>query len=146
MKKYAIVLAIFLISGCQNTDEPISVKTGQADVSSDRPSSEAVVDRLGQIENFERFEEFLMNTEKGVKDKLTIVQYTTEGDPIFQELDYDGTVIKSTTDTSQDKFGSGEIYKKTCTSIEVTEKTDVTEYVLTGCDESEDITLFIMEE
>ena len=146
MKKYAILLAIFLISGCQNTDEPISVNTGQSNVSNVSTFSDDVVARLGEIENFERFEEFLVNTEKGVKDKLTIVQYTTEGDPIFQELDYDGAVIKSTTDTSQDKFGSGEIYKKTCTSIEVTEKTDVTEYVLAGCDESEDMTLFIMEE
>ena len=84
MKKYAILLAIFLISGCQNTDEPISVNTGQSNVSNVSTFSDDVVARLGEIENFERFEEFLVNTEKGVKDKLTIVQYTTEGIRYFR--------------------------------------------------------------
>lgn len=132
MKKLGIVLAIFLISGCQNNESPTS-GSNQYSV-----SSEDVVDRLGAIENFERFEEFKSSTENGVKDKLRIVQYTTEGDPILQELEYDGAVIKSTIDTSRDHYGSGEIYHNTCSSIEVVERTDATEYALVGCEEPTD--------
>ena len=141
MKKLGFLLAVLLLSGCQNTDGQSSGKVNNANYS---PSSEDVVDRNGEIENFERFEKFKSNTEKGIQDKLTIVQYTTEGEPIFHQLDYDGIVIKSTIDTSRDHYGAGEIYHNTCTSIEMIERTDATEYNLQGCEEGLDNTVLVI--
>lgn len=131
LKNLVIIVAVLFIVGCQNSDGP-KISKG------DNPSYEDVVDWNGDSEHFERFEAFKANTEKGKKDKLVIVQYTTEGDPIFLELQYDGAVFKSTLDTSRDTYGSGEIYHNTCTSIEVVERTDRTEYVLEGCEEQMD--------
>ena len=135
MRKLGLLLAILLISGCQNTDGQTSEKVN---VASDSTPSGDVVERYGEIENFERFEEFKSNTEKGIQDKVTSVKYTTEGDPIFHQLDYDGVVIKSTIDTSKDHYGAGQIYHNTCIAIEVVERIDATEYVLEDCEEEMD--------
>ncbi len=88
----------------------------------------------GQIENTERFTEFLKNVEQEQKDNIRIVRYTEEGDPMLPDLEYDGEIIKSTTDTRRDKFGEGSIKTTICTSMEVVETTERTDYILDGCE------------
>jgi hypothetical protein len=38
--------------------------------------------------NLDKFEQFVMNVDQGKVDKLRIVQYTDEGDPVFQTLEH----------------------------------------------------------
>lgn len=135
MKKLALLVGILLISGCKNLEDSDRSNPEPTNVPDYTAAPEDVVDMHGEIENLERFEEFKANTDHGIKDKLRIVQYTTEGDPILHELEFDGEVIRSTIDTSRDAYGSGEIYHNTCTSIEVVEGTDLIEYNLVDCDE-----------
>ncbi|MED3574191.1 hypothetical protein P4452_18215 [Cytobacillus praedii] len=59
---------------------------------------------------------------------------------MLHEHVYDGEVIKSTTDTQSDKFGSGRIIKTTCTSIKVVETAEKNDYSLDGCEKVKDNT------
>ncbi|TQR19438.1 DUF4362 domain-containing protein [Psychrobacillus vulpis] len=86
------------------------------------------------ILKIKRFSEFLNNVEKGQKDNIRVVRYTEEGDPMLHDLEFDGEVIKSTSDTRRDKFGEGSINNTTCTSIEEVETTERTDYILEGCE------------
>src|SRR4051794_10471990 len=90
-----------------------------------------------EVENFGRFEEFLKNLSDNKQDTIRITGYTHEGDPIFEDLKYDGKVIQYTHDNTHDEY-AGEnnkaIEKDVCT--EITEKVveeGCIEFVLTGC-------------
>ncbi|KQL34478.1 hypothetical protein AN959_15700 [Psychrobacillus sp. FJAT-21963] len=107
------------------------------------PASEDVIDMHGEIENKERFQEFLNNVENAKKDSIRVVKYTEKGDPMLHDLEYDGEVIKSTTDTRRDKFGQGSIISTTCTTIEVVETTEKTDYILEGCEDTIDYTVLV---
>lgn len=91
------------------------------------PSDEDIVDT---------FMKFVDNVSQGTKDKIRIVRYTTEGDPILHDLEYDGKIITSTTDTTGDKFGNGNVSTTTCKSIDVKESDGRTDYDLIGCDQT----------
>ncbi|MEX1031380.1 MAG: DUF4362 domain-containing protein [Paenibacillaceae bacterium] len=68
-------------------------------------------------------------------DKIRIVNYTIEGDPIFNDLNYDGNSINLQIDNSNDKHrgnGSSKIKAK-CNEI-VTEEEVSIYYTLENCD------------
>lgn len=136
MKKitFIFVIFMFLIAGCQNTDQSTNSIQKQNDVPDYIPLSEDVVDLHGEIKNTERFKEFLNNVDYGLKDNIRVVRYTTEGDPMLHDIEYDGEIIKSTTDTRRDKYGEGMINTTTCTSFEVVETNERTDYILDGCE------------
>ncbi|QUG40052.1 DUF4362 domain-containing protein [Psychrobacillus sp. INOP01] len=141
MKKVISLCILFIaliFAGCQNEENSANTIGEQNNVPDYTPSSEDVVDMHGEIENKERFEEFLNNVEKNQKDSIRVVSYTTEGDPMLKDLEYDGGVIKYTTDTRRDKFGVGSISNTSCTSVEVVETTERTDYLLEGCDNKVD--------
>jgi hypothetical protein len=46
------------------------------------PSDEDIVDSHGEITNIEKFMKFVENVNHGREDKIRVVRYTTEGDPI----------------------------------------------------------------
>ena len=79
---------------------------------------------------------FVENVNQGTKDKIRVVRYTTEGDPILHDLEYDGEIITSTTDTTRDEFGTGSVSTATCKSIDVNETDESTDYTLSGCDQT----------
>lgn len=59
----------------------------------------------------ELFDEFANNAENGIADDITIVNFTTEGDPIYCYLYFDGEKFTCTVDTSRDKYaGEGADY------------------------------------
>ena len=121
MKKVIwVVLILILISGC-----------------SFNPSDEDVVDSHGEITNIEKFIEFVENVNQGREDKIRVVRYTIEGDPMLHDLEYDGETITSTTDTTRDEFGDGSISTATCKSINVKETDETTDYILSGCDKTD---------
>ena len=112
-KKIIVFIGVlwFILSGCQSNetnqgDETVG-NTGKENTLKYNQSPEDIVDSHGEISNLDKFLSFLENVKQGNKDKIRVVRYTTEGDPMLHDLEYDGDVIKSTTDTRRDKFGSG---------------------------------------
>jgi hypothetical protein len=114
------VLLLILISGC-----------------SYNPSDEDIVDSHGEIANIEKFMKFVENVNQGREDKIRVVRYTIEGDPMLHDLEYDGEIITSTTDTTRDEFGNGSVSTATCKSINVKETDETTDYILSGCDKTD---------
>lgn len=115
-----LMLFLLLLSGC-----------------SYKPSNEDIVDTHGDITNQDKFKAFIKNVNEGKKDKIRVVRYTTEGDPMLHDLEYDGETITSTTDSTRDEFGSGKISTATCQSIEVIETSERTDYTLSGCNKTD---------
>lgn len=97
-------------------------------------SSEDIVVKNDTIENHERFTRFLNNVENKTDDRIKIIRYTTEGVPIFQQMEYDGEMIQTIHDSSQDEYGSGKIEKTVCSNIEMVEDNEYTFYILKGCE------------
>ncbi|WP_002144887.1 DUF4362 domain-containing protein [Bacillus cereus] len=56
------------------------------------------------ISNLYKFEKFVLNVEQGKVDEIRIVNYTHEGDPIFQTLEHSGKEIRHILDTRRDEF------------------------------------------
>lgn len=83
----------------------------------------------------EKFNAFITHFENGKSDKVRITMYTTEGDPIFYNLDYDGKKIKYTFDNSKDAFGGKGKGKQstTCVNLEKKANDRGTAYTLSGC-------------
>ncbi|MFE6137673.1 DUF4362 domain-containing protein [Bacillus sp. NPDC057893] len=63
-----------------------------------------VVAKGAEISNLDKFEKFVWNVEQGKVDKIRIVQFTHEGDPIFQTLEHSGTDILHVLDNRKDQF------------------------------------------
>ncbi|MBO1580243.1 DUF4362 domain-containing protein [Bacillus sp. XF8] len=87
-----------------------------------------------KVSNLHKFEEFVTNVEKGEIDQICIVNYTHEGDPIFQTLKYDGKEISYTLDSSHNIFISKDkrIYFDTCKRIIKDTREDI-RYTLHDC-------------
>lgn len=102
------------------------------------PSDEDVVESHGDITNYDTFMQFVnnINSGKGNKEKIRVVRYTNEGDPLLHDLEYDGKKIISTIDTTRDEFGIQQVDTTTCKSIDMKEDKDKTEYVLSGCEKT----------
>jgi hypothetical protein len=107
----------------------VSYKPEQAEQNGD------IVNVHGNLTNSDKWEAFLTNVEGGVTDQVQITSYTTEGDPIFYNLYYDGQSIQYTYDNTMDGFGSPRRATAFCERVE-SELTDRgTQYVLAGCGE-----------
>ena len=76
-----------------------------------------------------------MNVEKREVDKIRIVQYTLEGDPIFQTLEYSGNDIFYVSDNTKDKFAGKDkgLYKDSCKSIVKDQRESGITYRLIDC-------------
>ncbi|MCM3663704.1 DUF4362 domain-containing protein [Mesobacillus subterraneus] len=120
MKKVIwFMLILLLMSGC-----------------SYNPSDEDIVDTHDEITNLGKFMEFVKNVNQGKEDQIRVVRYTIEGDPMLHDLEYDGEIITSTTDTTRDQFGKGSVSTATCKSITVKETDEGTYYNLSGCNKT----------
>lgn len=87
----------------------------------------------GDVVNGDRLYQFYENTENGEEDAVRVISYTTEGDPIYQDLHYDGNKIESVEDSTEDQYGSGEVVTRQCESILILTSETETVYVLEGC-------------
>ncbi|KOS61629.1 hypothetical protein AN161_17100 [Lysinibacillus sp. FJAT-14222] len=107
---------------------------------------EDIVDAHADLKNQERFEDFLHNVQQGKEDSIRMVRYTTEGDPIVHELEYDGEIIKSTKDPRRDQYGQGSIIHSACSLIEAVETNESTNYLLENCEPPiEDNNILVIE-
>lgn len=85
--------------------------------------------------NLDKFEQFVMNVDQGKVDKIRIVQYTHEGDPIFQMLERSKNDILYVSDNRKDQFAGDNkgLYKDSCKSIVKDERESGTTYRLIDC-------------
>ena len=142
MKKFGLLLLWLSIAAACNS-------TGISEPKSGMPfkESDIIENRHGDVSNEERLYQFYENTENGEIDAVRVVTYPTEGDPIYQDLYFDGNKIISVEDASQDEYGSGEVVERECRSILIlTSETEMV-YALESCDpESEDPTILHLQE
>lgn len=86
--------------------------------------------------NLDKWDAFFTNVEGGASDRIQVTSYTTEGDPIFINMNYDGQSIEYSYDTAMDAFGSPTRTSAFCERIESKLVDKGTEYSLAGCDNS----------
>ena len=89
-----------------------------------------------EIVNLERFEQFLINLSNKKEDTIRVTGYTHEGDPIFQDLQFDGEIIHYTYDNSNDEYAGKDKGKETDVCKEVIGKENTQgeiEYLISGC-------------
>lgn len=112
-----ILLAIFLIA-CNPIED-----------------SDIVIEQKEITANLDKFEAFIGNLENGKEDSIRIVYSTTEGDPIFETLDYNGRTITYTYDNSHDEYGGTNkgTQSGTCENLESERSETGRIYRLSGC-------------
>lgn len=101
-----------------------------------------------EVANLERFEQFLINLSDKKEDTIRVTGYTHEGDPIFQDLQFDGKDIQYTYDNSNDEYAGKDkgIEKDVCTEITKKENEQGTvEFFISGCSKGNDGFLFSVE-
>jgi hypothetical protein len=59
----------------------------------------------GSHQNLNKLSNFMNNVESKAQDKIRIISYTKEGDLIIDILQFDGSIIKTLTDTTRDRWG-----------------------------------------
>lgn len=133
-------LVSLLLVGCQEEADsavnPLGSQSGQID---------QVVNTHGEVENVDRLDGFVRNVDQGKKDAVQIVSFTTEGDPIFYTLEFDGATLQFEHDSSKDQFGSGKVSATTCDSIAQKERDGFIDYELNGCERKKVLTVLTIE-
>ncbi|WP_168120061.1 DUF4362 domain-containing protein [Paenibacillus sp. HB172176] len=83
--------------------------------------------------NLHKWDAFVEHAKSGVKDEVQVVHYTVEGDPIFNNLSFDGEWIVHQHDTSHDAYGASRISRYQCKAIDQEEIEQSIAYTLSGC-------------
>lgn len=141
MKKVLLLalLSCFILPGCNNQPSPEPSQTNKPKHSQGvfvpLPATEVIESsNSGELKNIDRFNTFLENINEKEADHIQIIHFTTEGDPIYQDIQFDGTEFTSTVDNSRDKYGSGGITEKICTELKIEESDERKDYMLEGCE------------
>ncbi|RKF44839.1 hypothetical protein BCY92_17555 [Bacillus wiedmannii] len=109
------------------------VACSQPNIEIDR-KNDVIVKRAG-ISNLDKFGRFVLNVEQGEVDKIRIVQYTHEGDPIFQTLEHSENDILYVSDNRKDQFAGEDkgLHKDSCKRIVKEQRESQTAYRLIDC-------------
>lgn len=89
-----------------------------------------------EVINLERFEQFLSNLSNNKEDMIRVTGYTHEGDPIFQDLTFDGKAIQYRYDNSNDEFAGNDrgVETDVCTKIiEKESAVGTVDYLVSNC-------------
>ncbi|PHA01503.1 hypothetical protein COE51_04185 [Bacillus pseudomycoides] len=146
-----IILFCFLfyiggLAGCVFSVKTVEDNQKHGEVKIDKKSD--IVVKIGEASNLDKFQQFLAHVKSGRADKVRIVNYTDEGDPIFQTLDYDGANINYLFDDSNDKFGGSHKGKKSdvCKGIMKEKSGEAVSYTLSECKENHEyISYFLLK-
>jgi hypothetical protein len=68
----------------------------------------------GKYTNVDKLPQFMDDVLNQKPSSIRIVHYTTEGDPIIEEINYDAQKITYKYDNSRDSFGSPNLVMKVC--------------------------------
>lgn len=148
-----VLLSSIILTGCQdgNSNQPISespqIKQQESDPNALSRLTEVDVIEVPNsdpIKNLERFYNFLEKFNQKEPDEIQIVSFTTEGDRIYQNVQFDGEVVNSIIDSSRDQYGSGGIRKAACTEMKIEESDERTDYLLEGCENQEEVLLLVV--
>lgn len=120
-----ITIVFVLLSACQSEEDSTHKPY--------EPTANEVVQSHGGIEHLERLDQFVKNVNSGKKDKIRLIQYTIEGDPIYNDLTFDGYKLTIKEDTREDKFGQGIVNTFLCKGIQKQESTTSTKYIVEEC-------------
>ncbi|OWR32407.1 hypothetical protein CDO73_02020 [Saccharibacillus sp. O23] len=98
-------------------------------------NGDIVIRPSGEQINEDRWTDFRSAVDSGKKAYAQIVAYTIEGDPIFYDLNYDGSVIRFQYDNTHDAFGTADRQFDTCKKIVEVPMEEVpgTKVLLDGC-------------
>jgi len=98
-------------------------------------NGDIVMLRNGEQINEDRWTDFRSAVDSGKKAYAQIVAYTIEGDPIFYDLNYDGSLIRFQYDATHDAFGAEDRQFDTCKRIVEAPMEEVpgTKVLLDGC-------------
>ncbi|OOE12670.1 DUF4362 domain-containing protein [Fictibacillus arsenicus] len=138
MKRWIMVIAsLVCLAACSQDTEP---QTDKAENHVDE-----VVIGHNAIENADRFQAFSKRVSQKQKDEIRIMQRTIEGDPIYQDVRFDGKKYEYTHDNREDAYGSKEVTKDSCKDFRVIETNTETTAFLEKCENRIDsITLFTL--
>lgn len=116
--------SLVLLSGCNDATDS---KPPYVEKESD------ILDKYGEIENKERFDQFFKNVQQGKEDAIRIVHYTKEGEAILHDYEFKNNIIHVTEDNSHDHYGETDITNTTCKTIKENKYSNQTSYTLIGC-------------
>jgi Domain of unknown function (DUF4362) len=139
MKRWLRLMMIFsfILAGCEEEEQTHVEEVKKIEPPDYIQDAGDVVDMHGDITNLEKFYTFVKHVEQGKKDKIRIVSYTTEGAPMLHDLEFNGTTIHSTYDSTRDGFGYGSIEEATCRGIAEVNTEGRTDYILEDCNQEE---------
>ncbi|WP_372868619.1 DUF4362 domain-containing protein [Planomicrobium okeanokoites] len=153
MKWLAILILTggWLLTGCQDIQEvtaDIQPNTGQEpDRSAFSPLPQIDVIEVassGEIKNENRFQTFLERVNEQEPDHIQLVQFTSEGDPISRDVQFDGSEFKSIVNSSRDSYGEGSVSEMACSGISKSETDDRIDYQLEGCGNKKVVELLVI--
>jgi hypothetical protein len=132
-KHLTFILAsiLMIVSACGTN--PSVKEQGQDGNNLNSVENNEIINMHGTVKNLERLDLFVENVATKKSDEIKITHYTIEGDPIYDEVTFDGKQLTITNDNSEDKFGSGEIFTYTCKNMTKNESDTKLEYLLTDC-------------
>lgn len=140
LKKIFLLACLGFLTGCSvadGYDSSKAIKRGDITI---------LHNGVHYLERFEQFLEYLANNQE---DTVRVTSYTKEGDPIFEDLHFDGNDIQYTHDNSHDAFGGQDKGQEmdVCKNImsSVNDQNEV-EYVLVDCINKREISLFKIHE
>jgi Domain of unknown function (DUF4362) len=113
-----VIFLLFLITGCQTTNQTTNYTTSQ----------EEVINKHGDIENLERLKTFVNNLKEHNLDKIDFVEYGIEGQKGIRTLNYTGEQIKVSHSVD------GEFIEEySCKGINVEKEERKEKYILIDC-------------
>jgi PBP1b-binding outer membrane lipoprotein LpoB len=133
----SVLLSLFFIAGCSN----------QKGYGIEEAIEKGDVVSQDKAFNTERLEQFTKNLSINKEDAIRVTGYTVEGDPIFQDLQFDGKFIHYSHDNSNDKFGGENTGIETDTCTKVVEEENIKgeiDYLISGCSKNPDNSYFLI--
>ncbi|WP_139992925.1 DUF4362 domain-containing protein [Paenibacillus paridis] len=121
---------VLMLGGCAATSPDNGM--GQAAPTANEyvvNEAEDVIAKRGIVQNSEQLDAFI----SGSLDRVRVVHYTKEADPIFYSLSRIEEQIEVRYDTSQDKFGSPTVKTYRCESLIKEQAKQSYTYKLSGC-------------
>jgi Domain of unknown function (DUF4362) len=139
LKRWIMAIAsLVCLTACSQDTGPQTDKT-------EKEHADEVVIGHNAIENADRFQTFSKRVFHHQKDGIRITQRTIEGDPIYQNVRFDGKKYEYTYDSREDAYGSKEVTKDTCKDFRIIETNTETTALLEKCENQIDsITLFTL--
>ncbi|UOQ47013.1 DUF4362 domain-containing protein [Gracilibacillus caseinilyticus] len=120
--------------------ESYPAQSSATDIARVKDSDHDLIETHGEYENLIHLETFRQAVQNQQVSHLRLIRHTTEGDPIYYNISYDGNEFNISRDSRKDSYaGSGDIMNGfTCKQLEnsLTEENNI-RFDFTSCDQQE---------